>query len=167
MEDVVAEPVIARLVRLTPAVRARLRAMLPASAVDDVIQDTLAAAVAHHDELEGTDGRLLGWLLVVARHRAIDWLRRHRGPLDIRTLLVDDADTPDPASAVVDRVVLEAALSLLPQHQRDVVVAVCVHGAPITRVADDLGVPAGTIRSRLHYGLAALRSHLEANRAIP
>lgn len=167
MDDVVAEPMITRLLQLAPVVRARISTMLPPSAVDDVVQDTLASAVAHSDELDNADGRLLGWLLVVARHRAIDWLRHHRGPLDPRTLLIESADTRDPASTVVDRVVLEAALSLLPKHQRDVVVAVCVHGTKITRLADDLGIAAATIRSRLHYGLTALRSHLEAGRAIP
>jgi len=152
----------ARLLRLAPIVRARLRSILPdASAVDDVLQDTLLTALRHRNDLDTSDGRILAWLLVVARNRAIDWLRRSGRDVDPRLVPWLAADEHDPAPRVVDRIVLEAALALLPAAQREVIIDVCVRGLPAPQVAETLGVAPATVRTRLHYGLARLRSLIE------
>ncbi len=157
------EPHARRLRELTPVLKARLARLVPRVAVDDLVQDALAAAVAHNVPLDEEE-RLLGWLTVVARRRAIDWLRRNRRPVDPRLVPLPE-DARDHAPHVVDRIVLEAALALLPEAHRRVVVDVCVRGQTTAEVADALGVPVGTVRSRLHYGLATLRSLIDADHA--
>ena len=147
------------LVQLVPVLRSRLRRLVPPDAVDDVVQSTIATALANKDVLEENEGRLLAWLLVVGRHRAIDWLRQRGRRPDPRLLALDRDG--DHAHRVVDRVLLEAALALLPEHQRSVILDVCVHGRSAAQVAEDHQVPVGTVRSRLHYGLLTLRRLIE------
>jgi RNA polymerase sigma-70 factor (ECF subfamily) len=76
----------------------------------------------------------------------------------------------DPASSVVDRQALVDAFSRLSPEQRAVVVLHHHLGYPLTEIADILGIPVGTARSRLHYAVRQLRSVLGADRssaAIP
>ena len=56
----------------------------------------------------------------------------------------------------------EAALAALDEEHRQVLVEVHWRGRPYAEVADDLGIPAGTVKSRVYYGLRALRGALEA-----
>ena len=66
----------------------------------------------------------------------------------------------------IDRVLttwqVEAALALLDVDHRRVLVEVHWRGRPYAEVAHDLGVPTGTVKSRVYYGLRALRGALEA-----
>ena len=66
----------------------------------------------------------------------------------------------------IDRVLttwqVEAALAELDDDHRRVLVEVHWRGRPYAEVADDLGIPAGTVKSRVYYGLRAMRGTLEA-----
>ena len=69
----------------------------------------------------------------------------------------------DPASSVADRSALEDAFGQLTPEQRAVVVLHHHLGYPLTEIAEILGVPDGTARSRLHYAVRQLRIALDAN----
>ena len=71
-----------------------------------------------------------------------------------------------PADDAIDHVLtgwqVEAALGALAEDQRRVLVEVHWRGRPYAEVAEELGVPEGTVKSRVHYGLRAMRTALEA-----
>ena len=73
--------------------------------------------------------------------------------------------TPDATDAVADRDELEWAFRRLSVEQRAVFVLHHHVGLPLVEVADTLGIPAGTARSRLHYATRTLRAAVEADAA--
>ena len=72
------------------------------------------------------------------------------------------AVSPDPALEVVDRVVLDRAIDGLDPDHRVVVVLRYFGDLPVEVIAERLGIPAGTVKSRLHHALHRLRDALEA-----
>ena len=74
------------------------------------------------------------------------------------------ATTPDASRSTADRDELERAFRKLPLDQRSVFVLHHYVGLPLVEIAETLGIPAGTARSRLHYATRALRSAIEADR---
>ncbi len=82
-----------------------------------------------------------------------------------RVLTITSVDS-DPATSVADREALEDAFRGLSPEHRAVVVLHHHLGYPLTEIADTLGIPVGTARSRLHYAVRQLRSALDAG-AMP
>jgi RNA polymerase sigma factor (sigma-70 family) len=82
---------------------------------------------------------------------------------NLRLLPQDELDANDDLSSVVDRDQLERGFRRLSIDQRTVVVLHHYLDLPLDRVADILGIPAGTAHSRLHYAMRALRAALEAD----
>lgn len=88
---------------------------------------------------------------------------RRRGAVELQAVAEERLDlASDVAMWVVERDRLEHALGRLPVDQRAVIVAHCYLGSPISEVAEMLGIPAGTVKSRLNRGLTAIRSVLDA-----
>lgn len=105
------------------------------------------------------------WLFAILRNVVIDLARARR----VRPPLAADgvADTAGPSvDDEIDRVLttwqVEAALAELDAEHRRVLVEVHWRGRPYAEVAQELGIPAGTVKSRVYYGLRALRGALEA-----
>jgi RNA polymerase sigma-70 factor (ECF subfamily) len=88
--------------------------------------------------------------------------RRWNARFTIRSISPDTS--PDPASSVVDRAALDDAFRQLTPEQRAVVVLHHHMGYPLVEIADVLGIPVGTARSRLHYAVRQLRTVLDADR---
>ena len=94
--------------------------------------------------------------------------RRARGRLESRPLLPTDAPAQvDAAALVADRDELERGFQRLSIDHRAVVVLHHYLGMPLEQVADALGVPAGTVRSRHHHAMRGLRAALEADARPP
>ena len=89
--------------------------------------------------------------------------RRTRWPPNIRLLPADEAESADGLSSVVDRDQLERGFRRLSIDHRAVVVLHHYLDLPLDEVADVLGVPVGTVRSRLHHAMRGLRAALEAD----
>ena len=89
--------------------------------------------------------------------------RTHRWAPNIRLLPADQPDVSDGMSSVVDRDQLERGFRRLSLDHRAVVVLHHYLDLPLDEVADVLGVPAGTVRSRLHHAMRGLRAALEAD----
>jgi RNA polymerase sigma-70 factor, ECF subfamily len=117
---------------------------------EDLVQEMYARVLARPRFLRGEDE--LGYLLRALRNTLISQIRaRRRRP--VTTELVDDVDvgahpTHDPAEAVEHREIY-AAISELPQEFRDALVAVDIAGLSYQEAARALGVPEGTLTSRL------------------
>jgi RNA polymerase sigma-70 factor, ECF subfamily len=102
-------------------------------------------------------------LVVHACYAEARGTRRWNARFRIHAISTDTA--PDLAHAVVDRAALEDAFARLTPEQRAVVVLHHHHGYPLTEVADILGIPVGTARSRLFYAVRQLRTVLDADLA--
>lgn len=98
------------------------------------------------------------WLLRSARHRAFNWLRRHRRerellvdvPLDM--VSTDDNDDPlPPAFDSIDAARLDAAMREMPPPQREVLTLRFRDDLSYAQIAQITAVPIGTVRARLHY----------------
>src|SRR5262245_58159092 len=87
---------------------------------------------------------------------------RHWSP-NLRLLPADEPTVPEGLASVVDRDQLERGFRHLSIEHRAVVVLHHYLDLPIDEVAEALGVPVGTVRSRLHYAMRALRAALEAD----
>ncbi|MFO0842838.1 MAG: sigma-70 family RNA polymerase sigma factor [Gemmataceae bacterium] len=145
--------------RWTPRLRYYLQRMLDGPDADDALQDVWL------DVHRGL-GRLAevaafpAWLFRLARDRVYRQLRRRR-----RTEPLRDLDPPaagdGPDFTAEDAARLHVALAGLPPEQREVVVLRYVQGMTYDDIAAVVGVPVGTVRSRLHYAKRALRLVLE------
>jgi len=94
--------------------------------------------------------------------------RRHRQwTPNMRLLSSDEPMQADGASSVVDRDQLERGFRRLSIDHRAVVVLHHYLDMPLDQVAETLGVPAGTVRSRLHHAMRGLRAALDADARPP
>ena len=153
--------------RHAPWLAARLRGVLPAAEVEDVLQETFLAVWrgAAGYRPEGVAG---GWLWGIARRQAALWLRR-RGPAELLlpALIAADGQHPgDPAEAAVSRVELARAVGALGPEggpARETWRLMYVEDRSVAEVAELMGVSAGTVKSRAHRARrlmrAALRQH--------
>src|SRR5690349_7352999 len=146
--------------RHAPWIAGRLRAVLPAADVEDVLQETFLGAWrgARGYRAEGAGG----WLWGIARRQAALWLRR-RGPAE-SVLAADVAPASgDPADAALARTELAEAVRALGAEgspHRETWRLMYVEGRSVAEVADLMGVPAGTVKSRAHQARALMRAVL-------
>lgn len=135
----------------------------------DLTQDTFLQAWRHADTLDGwDDDHQRAWLFTVARNLVVDHHRLAR----TRTTSTTAPDHFDPAAAPTDdpadRIAhgdeldrVDAAIATLPEDLRVVLAMTVVGTMTSQQIADALGVPAGTVRSRLHDARHRLAATLQ------
>jgi RNA polymerase sigma-70 factor (ECF subfamily) len=134
---------------------------------EDAVQQTLVLAWRELPQLRDVE-RFDAWLhrlLVNACYREIRNGRRWAS--NVRVLPVDGPAAPDDLVSVVARDQLDRGFRRLPPEQRAVFVFHHYLGLTLPEVADQLGVPLGTVKSRLHYATNTLRAALEADLRSP
>lgn len=132
---------------------------------EDVLQNALVTIWRKLPHLRDAD-RFEAWafrILVHACYAAAP--RNRRWASTIRVLPIDLASSGDDFETISDRDELEQAFRRLPLDQRAVFVLHHHVGLPLVAVAETLGIPDGTARSRLHYATRALRAAFEQARA--
>ena len=149
-----------------PRLRRYARALTHATdRADDLVQDTLVRALSKlHLWQPGTD--LRAWLFTIMHHQYVNTVRREareRTTVDIEHVSSTLTATTDP-TARRQLIELDRALALLPNEQREVVLLVGLEGMPYESVAEILGVPIGTVRSRLSRGRERLRELMGRDR---
>jgi RNA polymerase sigma-70 factor (ECF subfamily) len=149
-----------------PRLRRYARALTHATdRADDLVQDTLVRALSKlHLWQPGTD--LRAWLFTIMHHQYVNTVRREareRTTVDIEHVSSTLAATTDP-TARRQLIELDRALARLPSEQREVVLLVGLEGMAYESVAQILGVPIGTVRSRLSRGRERLRELMERER---
>jgi RNA polymerase sigma-70 factor (ECF subfamily) len=129
---------------------------------EDVVQETLLRAWRSASVLDESQGSVRAWLFTVARNIVIDDWRTRRAQSELPV-----ADVPDVAESgdrtdqlLLSWVVADAVTALSPQH-RAVLMECYYGGRSVAEAARRLGVPEGTVKSRTHYALRALRMALE------
>ena len=127
---------------------------------EDIVQETMLRAW-RHDLADGEAGSARAWLYTVARNLVVDDARSARARHESVTESLPERAEADATDALFDAMLLTDALLALSQDHRDVVVRAYYRRLPINDIAAELDIPPGTVKSRLHYGLRALRLALQ------
>jgi RNA polymerase sigma-70 factor (ECF subfamily) len=130
---------------------------------NDVVQDAFISIWRHLPGLR--DGaRFDGWLNKTIMNRCRDVLRRRRRSREVAIGGVLDTQTEDSTDAVGDIAALRAAFELLTAEHRHLLVMHHLHRISVVDLAQQLGIPEGTAKWRLHAARAALERALETER---
>ncbi len=140
---------------------------------EDVVQDAFLGAWRSADRYVSGRGSVKTWLLSIVHHRAIDAVRRRRPtselPAEDEGRSVPQALTlPDvwgEVSGRIDRDQVATAVAVLPDAQREALELAYWAGLSQTEIAERLGVPLGTVKSRVRLALVALRRELAVEMA--
>jgi RNA polymerase sigma-70 factor (ECF subfamily) len=128
---------------------------------EDICQETLLRAWRTPGILDQDPASARAWLITVARNLVIDDARsarrRHETPRDT----LPERARDDGTSALFDSLLVAEALAALSEDHRVVIVRAYFGGRTTREVAEELNVPEGTVKSRLHYALRALRLALQ------
>ncbi|MGD9791927.1 MAG: RNA polymerase sigma factor [Acidimicrobiia bacterium] len=134
-----------------------------ADVVDTVVQETFLSvwrsAAAFVPSASGPtggtgSGGVSGWLWTIAMRRLVDQLRRRHPPEPTATDQLPDPGT-DPMAMALDRFEADAALAALDPDLRDVLRATALDGLTTKEAAVLLGIPHGTVKTRLSRARAA------------
>jgi len=165
--------------RLYEAFRPRLRRYLwhqlggDLAAVEDALQDVFVAVWRTAAGYRG-DASVATWIFQIARYRALHARRDRRGPGDVRSLEGDGPEASPPPGweastssedGVLDRLALAQALAALSPKHREALYLVSRQGFSLEEAAAILGVPVGTVKSRMSYARKALLAALAGDHA--
>lgn len=137
---------------------------------EEVVQDTFVQAWRARERFDAARGSRRTWLFAIARNRVVDAARARASrpqaaahPADHERRGPGHSPTAaeNPTERLLTRMHVEEALERIGAEHRRVIVEVCYLGRPYAEVAEELGVPVGTLRSRMYYGLKSLRLVLE------
>ncbi len=128
---------------------------------DDIVQETLLRAWRTPKILAQPPESTRSWLFTVARHLVIDEHRSARKRHELTTDELPERAQRDRTDALFEALLVEEALGTLGYEHRAVIVHSYYGGRSIAETAAELGIPEGTVKSRLHYGLRALRLVLQ------
>ncbi|TFV58100.1 sigma-70 family RNA polymerase sigma factor [Mycobacterium sp. PS03-16] len=135
---------------------------------EDVVQETLLRAWRHQPTVAPNPGvtghSARAWLFTVARNLIIDEqrsarARRETGTADVEA--VADRAGPDEVDSALDRLLVGSALGQLSDDHRAVIGRAYYQGLTTQQIAGELQIPEGTVKSRLHYAVRALRLNLQ------
>ena len=118
----------------------------------DLVQDVFAAALERLPQL-AEPAAFPGWLMSIARNRAIDHVRAKK-PTD------ELADIPVPAPRGAEVAEVLAALRALPEAYQETLILRLVEGMSGPEIAEQTGLSAGSVRVNLHRGMKLLRERL-------
>jgi RNA polymerase sigma-70 factor, ECF subfamily len=139
-----------------PALLAYFRRQRPlAMNAEDLLHDTFVRAIRSQHRIDGAVTPR-AYLFGIARHVGLDALRRH-APIDALTT-EPAAPAPAPEDENLER--MRNAISELPELQREALLLKLHHDLSYAEIAEVLGIPIGTVRSRLHHAVAELRGTL-------
>jgi RNA polymerase sigma-70 factor, ECF subfamily len=146
-------------------------------AAEDVVQDVLVQAVEKAGQFDAAQ-RLHPWMYTIAHHKAVDYMRRRNRhdavSLDSRPLETDavidaphclrdtlvDEEVPEPSELVARReldAIIGGMIDELPDALQQIVRLTQLQGMKYQEAADAIGIPIGTVKSRLHTAMERLR----------
>jgi RNA polymerase sigma-70 factor (ECF subfamily) len=135
------------------------------AAAEDAVQETLLRAWKHSAGFDAARGTMRTWLYGILRNLLVDLARaRARRPQTMP--FVADVGAPDELDALLGSLTMRTAMRRLSPEHRIAVYHCYLKQRPHEEVARLLGVPVGTLRSRLFYARAALKDALERIGAI-
>lgn len=144
--------------------RYALRLTGDASRAEDVVQETLLRAWQHPEVMGDTERPPRAWLFTVARNMIIDEqrsprIRKSGGSLDESG--APERSAPDEVDSALDRMLIADAMAQMSVEHRAVIERSYYRGWTTAQIAADLDIAEGTVKSRLHYAVRALRLTLQ------
>ena len=126
----------------------------------DIVQETFAWFLTRFPGFE-LQAKLTTFLFPVVRNTALSRRRKGRREHAMGDGLPDRADAGAPPAVGVERAeapreAVERVIAKLPEHQREVLLLRFADDLPLAKIATLLEIPVGTVKSRLHLGIAAL-----------
>jgi len=135
---------------------------------EDVVQEALLAVWRQADRIDTARGRINSFVLTLVHHKAIDALRVKQGQ-QARQVSVDFAEVEKVGADFSERVLqsiasgeVRVALTILPDEQRRPIEMAYYEGLTHLEIAEVLGLPLGTVKSRLRLGLEKMRAALRS-----
>lgn len=145
--------------------RFALRGLGDRGAAEDVVQEVFLRAWRAADSFDARRGSLRVWLFAIARNLVVDHARRRAvrpvQPVATETLVLLAGGDEGFDEATMTAWTVEEALRRLSEEHRVALVETYLRGRPYADVSAELGVPVGTLRTRVFYGLKALRVALD------
>lgn len=128
---------------------------------EDVVQEALLRAWRRPRVLDQSETSARAWLFTVARNLVVDHARSARSRNEIVTDAPPERAIADQTDALLDAWLVSDALTALSREHRIVIVHSYYLGQSTAEIARELDIPDGTVKSRLHYALRALRLALQ------
>lgn len=129
---------------------------------EDVVQETMIRAWRSVDQFDSETASLMPWLATVARRIVIDDRRRKGArPQEAGEGPLENLQIPDGMDDLLRTVVVSEALKALSPAHREVLTETILRDRTVNEAAAVLGIPVGTVKSRVYYALRALRVALE------
>ena len=141
------------------------RVLRRSPAIEEVINDTMYV-VWHRAQHYSARSKVSTWIFGIAYRKALKALARTDEPVDFDPTqhAADDATTDQAILQTEWRLVLERALAKLSPEQRAVVELTYYHGCPYREIAEILGCPVETVKTRMFYARRRLRDLLNSHR---
>lgn len=150
-----------------------LRGLGDPGAAQDVVQETFVRAWRSVDRYDPTIASLRVWLFAIARNAMLDSVRAASARpwqgnlLDPPTVEAAGQTVEDQSEQLLRSWVVEEALRRISPEHRDAIVETHLKERPYAEVAGERGIPVGTVRSRVFYGLKALRVAMDEMGVTP
>jgi RNA polymerase sigma-70 factor (ECF subfamily) len=150
------EPLMSYVMRLTVGDR---------HLAEDIVQETLLRAWRNAETLTPERGSVRGWLMRVAHNITVDVYRATKiRPAEVPRDTAAEAVTRDLSDEVLTALDVKKALASLTPKHRAVLMEVYFKDRTAAEAAVTLGIPVGTVKSRIHYALRVLRVAFEEER---
>jgi RNA polymerase sigma-70 factor (ECF subfamily) len=146
-----------------PVLGEALRHLGDRAAAEDVTQEVFLRIWRSAGSFDSERGSAEGWIATIARNASRDALRRRRvtSAEELSERSDPDADPPADVANAAESLVLQAAVASLAQPTREVIELAYWHGLSQAEIAERLGLPLGTVKTRTRRGLALLAEALE------
>lgn len=133
---------------------------------EDVVQDAFVSVWRQCGRFDPDRGQVKSWLLTIVHHKAIDAVRRKSGrnerslPEGAEEFVSSRGGPGELAESVMDAEAVRAAVRLVPKDQRETIEMAYFLGLTHVEISQQMGVPLGTVKSRLRIGLEKMREYL-------
>jgi RNA polymerase sigma-70 factor (ECF subfamily) len=133
---------------------------------EELVSETLVRAWRRYEQFDPERGSERAWIFGIARNAAIDMHRRSERRLRPVSDVLPDVGEPSAADRIVEISLISDALADLSDQHRTVILESFVHGRDTNEIAALIGVPPGTVKSRMYYGMRSLRAALEEREVL-
>jgi RNA polymerase sigma factor (sigma-70 family) len=142
-----------------------------AGTAEELLQDTFLQLWLKASQFDTARGSLIGWLLTITRHRAIDRLRQNGSRIQFESLreetTLSPGNTPTALTQQIAHELVTLALADLPKVQREAISLAYFEGLTSEEIAECSSTPLGTIKSRLRIALRKMQRSLSDSRPSP